>query len=180
VIAVNEERLQRAEQPFGTFASVRRSRCSAASGAPEFVDDGARVPGDLVEVTFDMSGPQSRVACRVRVPGSYVTTLTSLSLVGGVGVEGRGAERQPAVINDPDLRVNVHAVAGVADRARIVVARKRAWLSSACVRRCTGALREVFDFGADGYTVDGAAGSEMNRGLCRWSMRRLHSRPYWC
>jgi hypothetical protein len=46
-----------------------------------------------------------------------VTTLTSLSLKKGVRVEVRGAEREPAVVDDPDLRVHVHAVAGVA-RAR--------------------------------------------------------------
>ena len=28
--------------------------------APEFVDDGARVAGDLVDVAFEMGGPQSQ------------------------------------------------------------------------------------------------------------------------
>ena len=48
------------------LALLRRDR------APEFVDDSARVASDLVDVAFEMGGPQSRVACERRVAGDDV------------------------------------------------------------------------------------------------------------
>ena len=84
--------------------------------APELVDNGARVAADLVDVAFEMGGPQSLscVACERRVAGDDV----DLGVVEeGVRVEVRGTERELAVVDDADLRVHIGALAGVA-RAR--------------------------------------------------------------
>lgn len=46
---------------------------------PELVDDDARVARYLVDVAFEMAGPQSQSSVRVSA-ASQLTTLTSVSL----------------------------------------------------------------------------------------------------
>ena len=85
-LAVNQERLHcsgpssRWERREVACSSTSRQRLTAVAAlallrrdrAPEFVDDSARVASDLVDVAFEMGGPQSRVACERRVAGDDV------------------------------------------------------------------------------------------------------------
>jgi hypothetical protein len=68
------------------FTAVAALALLGRDRAPEFIDDGARVAGDLVDVVFEMGGPQSQacVARERRVAGDDV----DLAVVEeGVGVE---------------------------------------------------------------------------------------------
>lgn len=44
------------------------------NGAPEFVDDGRRIPRDIVDIPLEMSGPKAKacLACQTGVVGHHV------------------------------------------------------------------------------------------------------------
>jgi hypothetical protein len=96
--AVNQERLQRAEQPFGTaggrlqldqlvcqrLAAVAALALLGGDRAPELVDDGARLAGDLVDVAFEMGGPQSQ-SCVARERSVASNEVDFAVVIKGVG-----------------------------------------------------------------------------------------------